>query len=86
MTVLGSNNIAFGAHVGVDFFGGTKSGQEPSTCDCDTIYFDFRKCSKWIDFGRVAGALKNDPCAPWDGKGTTKTPRALAGRSTGSPS
>ncbi len=31
-------------------FWGIKSGQEPYKSDCDTIFVDFGRGSKWIDF------------------------------------
>ena len=73
MTVLGSKNDVFGAHVGVDFhFWGHQGAAKSRTSRTATPFLlIFESVQNGSIFEGSRGRLKNDPCAPWDGKGTT---------------
>ena len=82
MIVLGSQNVAFGAHVGVDFyfFGASGADKSRTSRTATPFLLIFESVQNGSIFEGSRGRLKNDPCAPWDGKGTTKnatTPRQV---------
>ena len=59
-------------------FGASRAAQSRTSRTATPFLLIFESVQNGSNFEGSRGRLKNDPCAPWDGKGTTKTPRGSA--------
>ena len=61
-------------------FGASRAAKSRTRRTATPFLLNFESVQNGSIFEGSRGRLKNDPCAPWDGKGTTKTPRGFAER------
>ena len=77
----------FGPMLGsILFLGASRADKSRTSRTATPFLLIFESVQNGSIFEGSRGRLKNDPCAPWDGKGTTKTPRPPARSSPCSPS
>ena len=67
-------------------FGASRADKSRASRTATPFLLIFEGVQNGSIFEGSRGRLKNDPCAPWGGKGTTKTPRRTARSSPSSPS
>ena len=61
-------------------FGASRADKSRTSRTATPLLLMFEGVQNGSIFEGSRGRLKNDPCAHWDGKGTTKTPRPPAER------
>ena len=78
LIVLGSKNVTFGPISGVHVWGHQERPRAEPVGLRHHFFCFLRGTQNGPIFEGSRGRPKNDPCAPWDGQGTNKTPRRTA--------